>query len=162
MRDFIEWTQGTWLAQFMTESQWAWAWCEVGHFIGMSMLFGSVLVMDLRLMGFFRNSIAIRAIRSLAPWAATGFTLNLLTGIAFLAKDADRLLPNPSFLFKMACVMLAGLNFLLFMAAFGKQSTAWRNDENPPLGAKLMGFVSLAAWILVIWGGRMIPVYGEG
>ena len=162
MQDFILWMQGTWLAQFMTDWQWAWAWTEVLHFVGMSMLFGSVLVMDLRLLGFFRDCISIRAVHALAPWAAAGFILNVLTGIAFLVKDANRLLPNPSFIFKMVCVLVAGLNFLLFMVKFGKQATTWREDENPPASAKLIGVVSLVAWTLVIWGGRLIPVYGAG
>ena len=162
MQDFILWMQGTWLAQFMTDWQWAWAWTEALHFIGMSMLFGSVLVMDLRLMGFFRTCISIRSVHALAPWAAAGFIINVLTGVAFLAKDANRLLPNPSFLFKMACVLVAGLNFLLFVVKFGKQATTWREDENPPVSAKLISMVSLVAWTLVIWGGRLIPVYGAG
>lgn len=162
MSDFILWMQSTWLAHFMADWQWAWPWAEVLHFIGMSMLFGSVLVMDLRLMGFFRNYISIRAVHALAPWAGAGFIINLLTGIAFIAKDGDRLLPNVSFIFKMSCVLLAGLNFLVFVVKFGKQATTWRDDENPPLAAKMIGMVSLLTWTLVIWGGRLIPVYGVG
>lgn len=161
MQDFILWMQSTWLAHFMA-LQWSWPWAEVLHFIGMSMLFGSVLVMDLRLMGFFRNYISIRAVHALAPWAGAGFLINLLTGIAFIFKDGDRLLPNVSFIFKMICVLVAGLNFLVFVVKFGKQATTWRDNENPPLPAKLVGMVSLVAWTLVIWGGRMIPVYGNG
>lgn len=162
MQDFVQWIQSTWLAHFMADWQWAWACAEILHFIGMSILFGSVLVMDLRLMGFFRNDISIRAVHALAPWAAAGFLINLLTGIAFVSKDADRLLPNYSFIFKMVCVLVAGLNFLLFVVKFGKQATTWRDDENPPVSAKLVGMVSLVAWTLVIWGGRLIPVYGRG
>lgn len=162
MQDLIVWMQGTWLAQFMTDSQFAWAWTEVLHFIGMSMLFGSILVMDLRLMGFFRDVISFRAVRALAPWAALGFAINLSSGIVFLVKDADRLLPNPSFQFKMVCILIAGINLLFFMVKFGKQSVTWRDNVNPPMPAKLAGAISLVAWILVIWGGRMIPVYGDG
>lgn len=146
----------------MGDWQWAWPWAEALHFIGMSMLFGSILVMDVRLMGFFRRYISIHAVHSLAPWAGAGFVINLVTGIAFIAKDGDRLLPNPSFIFKMVCVLIAGLNFLLFMVKINKTTTTWRDDENPPMLAKFVGFTSLLAWTLVIWGGRMIPVFGVG
>jgi hypothetical protein len=162
MQDFIVWMQGTWLAQFMAESEYAWGWTEVLHFIGMSMLFGSVLIMDARLMGFFRTTISIRAVQALARLAAAGFAINLLTGIVFLVKDAHRLLPNPAFQLKMVFVLVAGLNFILFMVLFGKKSVSWRDDENPPVLAKLIAVVSVTAWVLVIWSGRMIPVYGEG
>lgn len=163
MQDFVLWMQSTWLARFMAEWQWAWPWAEVLHFIGMSMLIGSLLVMDLRLLGFSRQYISIRILHVLAPWAAAGFVINLLTGIAFVFKEGDRLLPNPAFSFKMGCVLVAGLNLLLFMLLYGRQAaTSWREDENPPLGAKLTGTVSLIMWTLVIWGGRMIPVFGVG
>jgi len=162
VQDFILWMHNTWLGQFMANWQWAWAWAEVTHFIGMSMLFGAVLVMDLRLLGFFRNSISIRAVRQLAPWAAAGFSLNLLSGIAFVAKDADRIFPNHAFDFKMICVLVALLNVLLYEVKFGKQVATWRDDVNPPVSAKLMGLVSLVAWTLVIWGGRLMPVFGAG
>lgn len=162
MQDLIQWMQGTWLAKFMAESEYAWGWTEVLHFIGMSMLFGSVLIMDARLMGFFRTTVSIRAVQGLARLAAAGFAINLLTGIVFLVKDAHRLLPNPAFQLKMVFVIVAGLNFMLFMALFGKKSMTWRDDENPPALAKMVAVVSIAAWVLVIWAGRMIPVYGEG
>ncbi len=162
MQDLISWLQSTWLARFMAEWQWAWPVAEALHFIGMAMLFGSVLVMDLRLMGFLRRYMSIRAVHSLAPWATVGFVINLSTGVAFLAKDAARLLPNPSFIFKMVCVLIAGLNFLLFLVLIRKHANTWQDDEIPPLSAKLIGMTSLAAWTLVIWGGRMIPVFGVG
>jgi hypothetical protein len=162
VQDLVVWMQGSSLAEFVRNSRFAWAWLEVSHFIGMSMLFGSILVMDMRLMGFFRDVISIRAVRALAPWAALGFAINLASGIVFLVKDAERLLPNPSFQFKMVCILAAGINLLFFAVKFGKSSIAWRDDVDPPIPAKLVGAVSLVAWILVIWGGRMIPVYGEG
>ena len=162
MQNLILWMQSTWLAHFMGDWQWAWPWAEVLHFIGMSMLFGSVLVMDLRLMGFFRNDISIRAVRELVPWAAAGVILNVLSGIAFVVKDADRILPNPALQFKMICVLLALLNILLYEVKFRKQVATWRDDENPPVSVKLVGMGSLVAWTLVIWGGRMMPVFGVG
>lgn len=162
MAEFIVWMQSTWVAHFMANWQWAWPWAEVLHFIGMSILFGAIIVMDTRLMGFFRQHIPLHAVHALTPWAIVGFLINLLTGMAFIFKDGDRLLPNPSLLFKMLCVLLAGVNFLVFWFKIRKDSHGWQEDGDPPLSAKLVGATSILLWTLVIWAGRMIPVYGVG
>ena len=162
MQDVIVWMQGTALAHFMGDSKWAWPWAEVFHFVGMSLLFGSVLIMDLRLLGFLREHISIRAVHALAPWGALGFFINLVTGIAFLAKDADRLVPNPSFVIKMIAILIAGVNLVAFALAVRKPSMTWSDDVDPPITAKMIGGVSLTAWLVVIWAGRMIPAYGVG
>lgn len=158
----IPWLSDTGLAHFMLDDPWAWPWAEALHFIGMAMLFGSVMLMDLRLLGVLRAHISIRAVHALTPWALAGFALNLLTGIAFFVTDPARYLANVSYRFKMIMIFLAGLNFLVFWFKIRKDSLGWRVDESASLSAKLVAATSLLSWTLVIWGGRMIPVYGVG
>jgi hypothetical protein len=162
MESMITWMASTRLAHFMGDWQWAWPWAEAFHFIGMSLLFGSLLIMDLRLMGFFRKYLSIHAVHALTPWALGGFAINLLTGISFFVKDADRYVTNQSFQFKMVVILLAGINFLVFWFKIRTDARTWTDDQNPTMSAKLVGATSLLAWTLVIWGGRMIPVYGPG
>jgi len=162
MDNLIAWMADTRVAHFMGEWKWAWPWAEALHFIGMALLFGSVLVMDIRLMGFFRKYVSIHAVHALTPWALIGFSINLLTGMCFFIKDAARYVPNPSFIFKMGMILLAGINFLVFWFKIRKDSHDWKDDEQSSLSAKLVGATSLIVWTLVIWGGRMIPVYGIG
>lgn len=162
MSELIIWMADTRVAHFMGDWRWAWPWAEALHFIGMALLFGSVLVMDLRLMGFFRKYVSIHAVHALTPWALFGFSLNLLTGICFFLKDAERYVDNVSFLFKMNMLVLAGLNFLVFWFKIRKDSRNWSEDENPTLSGKMVGATSLLLWTLVIWAGRLMPVYGPG
>lgn len=162
MNDLIVWMASTRLAHFMGDWQWAWPWAEALHFIGMSLLFGSLVIMDLRLMGFMRKYVSLQAVHSLTPWAITGFLINLTTGIAFFVKDAERYVPNQSFVFKMIMIVIASINVLILWFKIEKYLESAPADADPPISAKLVGATSLIAWTLVIWGGRMIPVYGPG
>jgi hypothetical protein len=162
MENFYAWLTATSVSQFMTGWEWAWPWAEVFHFIGMSFLFGSLLVMDMRLMGFFRKSISLHLVHSLTPWALGAFLINLITGIAFITTRPRSYIDNPSFDFKIICMFLAGINFLAFWFVVRRQIHDIADDGDTNVMAKTVGFTSLLLWTLVIWGGRMIPVYGAG
>jgi hypothetical protein len=158
----IAWMADTRIAHFMGDWQWAWPWAEAIHFIGMSLLFGAIMIMDLRLIGFFRKEVSLHAVHALTPWGLIGFLLNLFTGVAFFLKDAERYWPNPDFWFKMICIALAGVNFLVFWFVIRKQLNALPDDGDANMFGKAVGMSSLVLWLLVIWGGRLIPVYGVG
>lgn len=157
----IAWMAGTKIAAFMA-LPWTWPWFETFHFIGMSLLFGSLLVMDLRVMGFLRRHVSLHGVHSLTPWGLTGFLINLITGLGFVFKDANRYFENPDFLFKMVCILLAGINFLVFWFFIRQQLDKLPDDGETSLPAKAVGATSIILWTLVIWGGRLIPVYGVG
>ncbi|MGC3982609.1 MAG: hypothetical protein QM808_15275 [Steroidobacteraceae bacterium] len=150
------------IAHFMGDWQWAWPWAEAIHFIGMSLLFGTIMIMEARLLGFFRKEVSLHAVHALTPWGILGFLLNLITGAAFVLKDAYRFVDNPAFWFKMTCIILAGINFLVFWFVIRKQIDKLPNDADVELPAKTVGLISITLWFLVIWGGRLIPVYGVG
>jgi len=162
MENFIAWMAGTWVAHIMRDVRFAWAWCETFHFIGLCMLCGTIIVMDARLLGFFRKSISLHAVHALTPYAIIGFLLNLTTGLAFIARDADNYFPNPDFQFKILFILLAGLNFLVFWFVFRKQIEKLPDDADVGIGAKLVGLSSITLWCLVIVTGRLIPVWGSG
>ncbi|MGC3982607.1 MAG: hypothetical protein QM808_15265 [Steroidobacteraceae bacterium] len=161
-QEIIAWMADTRIAHFMGDWQWAWPWGEAIHFIGMSLLFGSIMIMDLRLIGFMRKEISLHAVHALTGWGLLGFSLNLITGVAFVMKDAERFMPNVSFWFKMVCIALAGVNFLIFWFVIRKRIEHLPDDADVDLAGKAVGLSSLLLWFLVIWGGRLIPVYGIG
>ena len=162
MDNFIAWMAGTWIAHIMRDVRFAWAVCETFHFIGLCMLCGAIIVMDARLMGFFRKTISLHAVHALTPFAIVGFALNLLTGIAFITRDAENYFINPDFQLKILAILLAGLNFLVFWFVIRRQLDKLPDDANTEVGAKIVGFSSVALWCLVIWFCRRIPVWGAG
>jgi hypothetical protein len=159
---FIAWMAATPIAQFMANWQWAWPWAEAIHFIGMSLLFGAIMVMDVRLLGFFRKQLPLHAVHGLTLWGMAGFALNLITGVAFFLKDADRYWPNKGFWFKMNCILLAGVNFLVFWFFVRKRIARLPDDADVNLFAKAVGASSLALWTIVIYAGRFLPQFGVG
>src|SRR3954469_22998961 len=105
MYDFQYWLVKTLLSitlvrPFMT-SRWGWAICESVHFIGLSLLVGTIDAFDLRLLGIGKR-IPISALHRLIPWGVAGYLLNITTGLMFLTTSPDQYIFNPSFHLKLA------------------------------------------------------------
>src|SRR5580658_6846239 len=98
--DILHWIKETALGETVRESTWLFATGETLHFIGLSLLFGSLLIVELRLLGFLRG-IPVRAALDFLPFALLGFLINLATGIEFFTADPFMYWPNPAFRLKM-------------------------------------------------------------
>lgn len=146
----------SWLGLLMRDHFWMWPLMENFHFLGLSILFGALLVVDLRVLGFARF-IPMGPAMALIPLAIIGFAINLLTGIAFYAGDPFRYTYNTAFLWKMALIVLAGINALWFW--FGEHSKLVRlaDGEQAEIQAKFVAGLSLVIWVAVIILGRLIP-----
>lgn len=134
---------------------WAWPIAESLHFIGLSLLLGSVGVVDARLLGFGR-SIDIAQLHTITRWGVAGFALNAITGLAFFVSAPDQYLYNPAFQLKVLCMTLAFANVVAF---YGFAWPRLRTSEEVPLAAKVCALASLSAWIGVIVFGRLITFY---
>jgi hypothetical protein len=131
----------------------AWPIVESIHFIGLTLLFGSIAVWDLRLLGIARH-VPIAAFHRLIRISVIGFAINATTGFMFLTGFPDQYVYNRAFHFKLLFLALAGVNVLLFYT-----TTFRRLSAHDALGARLAGAVSLACWTAVIYWGRMITFY---
>jgi hypothetical protein len=161
MNPVLDWMQTTWLNQLALNYAWTWPTLESLHFLGLCLLIGAILIMDLRLIGFERL-IPLRAVHGLVPLAFLGFGINLATGLMFCFGDPYRYAINIAFQIKMVLVLLAGLNALLYyvkveplLAAVGP------HGKTPPL-AKAVGAASILLWFGVLTYGRLIPYLGTG
>lgn len=146
------------VGEFMRESRWAWPVFESLHFLGMSLLVGTVGVFDLRLMGFARR-VPVAALHGLIPLGIGGFVLNALTGLCFICATPDQYIFNMAFRVKAALLVVAGLNVLFFYSRVFRRLTAAAPGEPLPPGARLAGFVSLAAWVGVMSAGRLLTFF---
>ncbi len=161
MDALVQAIEGTAINNWVLSSSWLWPLLEILHFIGLSLLLGSLIVIDLRLAGFFR-SINIGATHRLLPWTFLGFGLNLITGILFVFGDPARYAANIGFRVKMLLVLLAGLNALWFYWKINTPMKTWAPDADTPALAKVIAFVSLGTWTGVLLLGRLIPYIGTG
>ena len=154
------WLKATGLSHFVRTSTWMWQACESIHFIGLSLLMGTVGLFDLRLMGFFRR-IPVSAARDLMPFAVFGFVLNLITGIIFWVGLPEQYAHNRMWWWKVAFMAIAGVNALAFETSVAKQVVRLGEGEDTPAAAKLVGALSLFAWLAVLYCGRMLPFIGD-
>jgi hypothetical protein len=146
------------LAFYVRRSVWMWSILESLHFMGMSLLIGTVGLFDLRLLGFARG-VPYAAFHRLIPLGVAGFALNAMTGICFLSAFPGEYLYNAAFQVKVALFLLAGLNVVLFYAGTFRSLAALGPEEPPPLRARLAGAVSLFAWVGVMTAGRLLTFF---
>jgi hypothetical protein len=144
--------------EFLREAKWGWPVFESLHFLGMSLLLGTVGVFDLRLMGF-ATRIPIAALHRLIPIGIAGFAINLITGFSFLSATPDQYLFNLAFRWKVTFLAIAGLNVLVFYARTFRRLLDTQPGTSPPLAARVAGAVSLLAWIGVMSAGRLLTFY---
>jgi hypothetical protein len=156
MDSFLIALNDSWLAQFMLGYSWAWPAAETLHFFGMTILFGTIIVTDLRLVGYFK-AISFKATHTLINWAIAGFCINLITGIGFYVGDPFRYTPNWAFRIKVFCILLAGINMLYFTFKLMPTWDSWDQHGDAPKAARMSGLASIILWVIVIMGGRMIP-----
>lgn len=150
--------ENTELARVVRQSFWMWPVFESLHFIGMSVLIGTVGLFDLRLLGFARG-VPYAAFHRLIPLGVAGFTLNAATGICFLTAYPDQYLFNAAFQIKVALLAVAGFNVVLFYAGTFSRLRTLGANEPPPLGARIAGAVSIVAWIGVMTAGRLLTFF---
>ena len=143
------------LGQLMRDSVWLFPMAEILHFMGLSLLIGSLLVVDFRLLGFYRN-FPVAAVYRFLPLALAGFSINLVTGTLFFFSDPFRYYPNIAFRLKMLFIILAGLNALYFALTVHRKAAQSGAGETGS-AIKTVSALSLIFWIGVIILGRFIP-----
>jgi uncharacterized protein DUF6644 len=154
----MTWLEGSALGHVMRESGvWTYGIVNLVHILGIGCLFGSVLILDLRLIGFWRN-IALSSISAPAvPIAAAGFTIASLSGICLLATKATEYAGNPFLYIKFPAIAVGIINVAVLT-----RLTAWKARASRELSARersqlaVAGGVSLFSWLTAITAGRMI------
>ena len=135
-----------------------WPTIESIHFIALSVLLGSVGLFDLRVLGVAKQ-IPMPALHRLIPFGVAAFIVNIVTGSMFFVSAPDQYMWNPAFRLKLACMIIAGLNVLVFYSAFARDVRTTGPGAVATWPVKLIAAVSLAAWIGVIMFGRLITYF---
>ena len=157
------WMNGTFVASAVLNISWIWPACETLHFLGMALLFGVAGLLDLRMLGLLKG-LSLASLQRLLPWAVLGFVINLVTGILFVfPAAASTYFHNLGFQLKLAFIVIAGVNALLFyMTGLSVRVDAVGPGEDAPPAAKLVAATSLFLWAGVIFWGRLLPWTGPG
>jgi hypothetical protein len=145
-------------AAFVLDHPWVWPICEVFHFVGLCLLFGVTLLVNLRLAGFI-SGFPLADLTRLLPWAVTGLGINIVTGMLFFLAAPEQYTQNSTFTWKMGLVLLGGLS-LLYPTMFDEEPDSAFDILHAAMTRRLIGVCSLVIWIAVIFFGRFLPYLG--
>lgn len=149
---FFEWCEGTGLGQVVRTSVWLFPVIESVHLLGLCALGGTVLVVDLRLLGagLTRQPLAVVAAQ-VHPWLKASVALLLSTGFLLFMSEAVKCFHNPSFWLKMGTLPVA----LLYTFTL-RRWVATRPGRDTSALTRLVATVSLLLWFTVAAAGRWI------
>ncbi len=152
LEPFFRWCESTAIGTAVRDSVWAFPILEAVHLLGLCMLGGALLVVDLRLLGagLTRQPVA-RLARHARRWLITALAILISTGIPLFLSEAIKAYYNTSFWVKMTTLPIA----LAFTFAIRERVARQENGE-PGARGKVVGAVSLALWFTVAAAGRWI------
>lgn len=143
---------------FVQDNSWVWPACETIHFVGLCLLFGVVLVLNLRMLGVGRSVVSFGALYQLLPLGLLGFGLNLLTGMMFFVATPEQY-TGLLFFLKMALIAFGAINLLYFMLLKGPRGIGDGDDAGA--FTKVMAACAILIWIGVVFCGHMLPWLGN-
>lgn len=150
----MTWLENSGLHDWVVGSAWIWPTLESFHFLGLCLLIGGLIFVDMRVLGF-AGKAPLKEMHAFVPIVVIGFLINLITGTLFVFGDPFRYFPNIAFQLKMFLIFLAGLNVLYFETKVHPKIKA--GETQVGFDGKLVAALSLIFWIIVVIAGRMIP-----
>jgi hypothetical protein len=132
-------------------------WIECIHVLALTLVIGSIAIVDLRLIGLTsRDRSVLKTTASVLPVTWTAFGFAALTGGLLFASNATTYAHNVYFQVKMVLIAVAGLNMATFHLFLNRGADAWHTATLTPLRARVVGGVSLCLWIAIVAFGRWI------
>ncbi|MBR1156430.1 DUF6644 family protein [Bradyrhizobium sp. JYMT SZCCT0428] len=127
---------------------------EILHILGFVVLVGSILALDLRLLGWGRAIPIAPMAKLLLPLSRFGFGLAISMGFLLFSADASHVVRNPAFQAKLLLIAAALVNVVIAHAGPWRRVALWRDEA--PAGAKVSALVSLLLWLGAVCAGRLI------
>ena len=152
-----QWIYNTHFSTAIRESVYLFPIVEGIHTLGITLVVGTVAVLDFRLLGIVLESVPVtRIARQVLPWTWTGFSVMFVTGLQLSISESATNYYNWAFRIKLLLLLLVGLNPLIFHLTTYRSVSKWNLATTTPLGARIAAACSLALWGGIIVAGRMI------
>lgn len=162
MLSLIQWLNGTSWSLYLRESELAFPLTEAIHLIGLGISVGTIMWVDLRLLGLtMRRERATDVIGRLEPWAFCGFIVMFISGIVLFLGKPENYYTTTAFRIKMMMLPLAGLNVLFFHKRVYPHVAEWDEGAVVPWQGRLVGFVSMTLWLAIIIAGRWTAYFAD-
>jgi hypothetical protein len=156
-QEFISYFEDSGLADSIRENDVLFPLIESVHVLSICLVVGSILVVDLRLLGLASIHRPVgRVISGILPLTWSAFAVAVASGSLLFISNATKYLGNGYFVAKICLICVAGLNMAIFHGFSARDLPRWENDKAPPLPARLAGGLSVLLWVAVIACGRWI------
>jgi hypothetical protein len=134
----------------LNNNEWSFPLLEIIHIASFAVSIGTIFIVDLRLLGLgMRRQSSAQLLKDTAPWTLVALAIVLMSGPLIFSSDPNMYLHNPGFRFKMDVLLVA------IVYNYTVHRRVAQSNPTPVLGA-LVGGVSLALWVSVVFGGLFI------
>lgn len=154
----LAWLTSGSLRSLVVDHTWVWPACEALHFIGLFVLVGVVLLVNLRVLGLMK-AIPFAALHRLLPWGLLGFAVNTTTGMLFFIGAPQQYIHNATFYWKIAFVLIAGA--IIFYQTVFDEPWEVGAGEDAPMRDRIVAASAILLWAGVIYCGQMLPFLGN-
>jgi hypothetical protein len=152
MLPFFEWCEATGIGHFIKASPWLFPVIESVHLLGLAVLGGSLLVVDLRMLGVGLRAQSIAGLaRDARPWLLGSIGVMIVTGTALFLSESVKCYYSPAFWVKITTIPVA----LLFTLTV-RRRVALAVTLETTARTRLVAIVSLALWFTIAAAGRWI------
>ena len=154
---FLQSLQNSAVATGIREGESLFPWIECVHVLALTLVIGSIAIVDLRLIGLTsrdRSVVQIMALVLPVTWSA--FAVAVITGSLLFSSNATGYAHNGYFQAKLALLVLAGMNMGAYHLFLGKDASGWHTPALTPWRARVAGAISLCLWIAIVACGRWI------
>jgi hypothetical protein len=157
LEHFLQALQDTAVATAIREGETAFPWIECVHVLALTLVIGSISIVDLRLIGLTaRDRGVLQTTASALPVTWLAFCIAVITGGLLFSSNATTYAHNFYFQVKLLCIVLAGLNMCAYHLFLERRAGEWTTSATTPLRARAVGAISLCLWIAIAAFGRWI------
>jgi hypothetical protein len=149
--------QNTGIASSIRDSLFLFPGLEAIHVVGFALVFGTIAIIDFRLLGLASRNRRFQNIASdVLKWTWLAFGITFVSGALMFSTNAVVYFHNPIFRAKMVVLLLAGLNMAIFELTTGRSAERWGAGPSAPMAGKTTAVLSLILWVSIIFLGRWI------
>jgi len=153
--EFVNWVENSALGIWMIDSLWAYPLILSAHAVGMSIVVGTIVMIDLRLLGF-AGGVALEAFRGIFAVTWIGVALNLLSGVALFSADPMKFFYHPLFWTKISLMLMGVVMAFLTWKQVRHETDSGGTGAVSSGRIRLFAGASLLLWFGVIVAGRLI------
>lgn len=147
------------IATYIRESENLFPVLQTFHVIGLILMIGTILLLDLRIVGVILQSRSAAEVgRNLLPYTWAGFAVVFASGLILLAAQAGRIYENEFLRAKLVLLVFAAVNVIVFHLGSYRRIAHW-GTETAPVSARTAAWLSIALWSAVVIAGRYIAYY---